>query len=414
MNIDTATNLFEMALQLEKPWFISNIDLNKEQKKLNITLDFPRGSVFRCSKCGCEVKAYDTEEKTWRHMNFFQYECYLKARVPRLNCSVDGIHQVELPWARSGSSFTLLFEALLFTLSGEMPVQRVADLVSEDDEKIWRMLHHYVHKARESEDYYSVSKIGMDETSMKKNHNYVTIAVDLEKKRTIFVTDGKDSAAVEKFEKDYTKHGGLAENVTQFSIDMSPAFIKGVTENFPNAEIVFDKFHIIKIINEALDKVRRSEVSEQSILRNMKYLFLKNRANLDQAQRDYLEKIESMPSLNLKTIRAYHIRENFQEIYKEQTAEQFENSLKRWYWWASHSRIEPMVKAAATIKGHWNGVLKWFEHKINNGILEGLNSLIQTAKAKARGFRTLKNFSTIIYMITGKLNFEQFGFTHTI
>ena len=165
--------------------------------------------------------------------------------------------------------------------------------------------------------------------------------------RTIFVAEGKDAAVVEKFEKDFTKHSGIAEHVMQFSIDMSPAFIKGVTDNFPNAEIVFDKFHIIKIINEALDKVRRSEVSEQSILRKTKYLFLKNRSNLDQAQRDYLEKIESMPSMNLKTVRAYHIRENFQEIYKEQTAEQFEESLKRWYWWASHSRIEPMVKCSA-------------------------------------------------------------------
>jgi transposase len=144
-------------------------------------------------------------------------------------------------------------------------------------------------------------------------------------------------------------------------------------------------------------------------LKGQKYLFLKNRDNLTEFQLQTLQSIESIPKLNLKTMRAYHIRENFQEIYKEETKEEFERSLKRWYFWATHSRIEEIKKAAKTIKRHWIGVLRWYDSKISNGILEGLNSVVQAAKAKARGYRTFKNLKTIIYMLTGKLDYTKVG-----
>ncbi|MCX5731776.1 MAG: transposase [Deltaproteobacteria bacterium] len=164
---------------------------------------------------------------------------------------------------------------------------------------------------------------------------------------------------------------------------------------------------IMKIINTAVDDVRKAEVKEQSLLRGQKYIFLKNRKNLTEAQQKSLKAIEAMPRLNLKTVRAYHIRENFQEIYKEETREGFMRALKKWYFWATHSRIGPIRDAAKTIRRHWSGVLHWYDSKINNGILEGLNSLVQATKAKARGYRTFKNLKTIIYMLTGKLDFTK-------
>jgi len=165
----------------------------------------------------------------------------------------------------------------------------------------------------------------------------------------------------------------------------------------------------MKIINKAVDDVRKAEVGEQEILRGQKYLFLKNRERLTVGQEKALREIESMPRLNLKTMRAYHIRENFQGIYKEKTQEGFEAALKKWYFWATHSRIEAIKEAAKTIKRHWEGVIRWYESKVSNGILEGLNSLVQAAKAKARGYRTFKNLKTIIYMITGKLDYSKVG-----
>ncbi len=160
----------------------------------------------------------------------------------------------------------------------------------------------------------------------------------------------------------------------------------------------------MKIINAAVDSVRKAEAKEQYLLRGQKYLFLKNRDNLTESQRKSLNTIESMPRINLKTVRAYHIRENFQEIYKEATQEGFERALKKWYFWATHSRIEEIKEAAKTVKRHWSGVLRWYVSRINNGILEGLNRLVQAAKAKARGYRTFKNLKTIIYMLYMKMS----------
>jgi transposase len=286
-----------------------------------------------------------------------------------------------------------------------MPVNSAARILGVDDNKLWRMIQFYVEKALAETDLSMVSKIGADETSKRKGHDYITLIMDLIEKCTIFVAEGKSSDTIENFKKELIAHGGAPENITDASIDMSPAFIKGLRENFPNAEITFDKFHISKIINEAVDKIRKRELGEQNVLRGMKYVFLKNRENLTESQHRKLKILESVPNLNLKTTKALHIREAFQEIYKENDQVGFERMLKRWYFWATHSRLEPIIEAAKTIKSHWNGVLKWFESRVSNGILEGINSLIQAAKAKARGYRTFRNFRAIVFMLTGKLDF---------
>lgn len=208
---------------------------------------------------------------------------------------------------------------------------------------------------------------------------------------------------------DFVAHNGSPERITDAAIDMSPAFIKGMEDAFPNAAITFDKFHIMKILSTAVDAVRKQEVKEQEMLRGTKYLWLKNRDNLTVNQKALLARMESLPRFNIKTLRAFHIRENFQLIYRESTQRGFATLLKKWYFWATHSRIPEIIDAAKTIRKHWEGIICWYTSKIDNGILEGLNSLIQAAKAKARGYRTFDNFKTIIYLITGKLDFSKTG-----
>ena len=407
--MEALESLFAKALKLEPPWMITKVEFDESGGVIKVFIDFPRGSLFSCPTCGKAVKAYDTTEKEWRHLSFFQYACYLVVRVPRIDCPDDGILQIDVPWARDGADFTLLFESLAMILVREMPVNKVSQIIKVDDNKLWRMMHHYTEAAREKDDYFGVKQLGVDETSKAKGHDYVSLFVDLEKKRTIFVAEGKGSETMALFTEDFKEHQGNPHAVTDVSIDMSPAFIKGVEDNLPNAAITFDKYHIMKIINTAVDDVRKAETKEQDLLRGQKYLFLKNRENLTESQLTILKTIESMPRLNLKTVRAYHIRENFQEIYKEKTREGFERALKKWYFWATHSRIEPIKEVAKTIRRHWSGVLRWYDSKINNGILEGLNSLVQAAKAKARGYRTFKNLKTMIYMLTGKLDYSKVG-----
>jgi transposase len=402
-------NLFEKALHIKEPWYIEEIRFNENEKKLEIKINFKSGATFHYESkqegINGNYKAYDTIEKRWRHLNFFEHECYLICRTPRIKTEDGKVRLINPPWAGINSGFTMLFEALLIELASNMPIHKVALLTKVSDYKIWNMLDKYIDLARENEDYSEVDTIGMDETSKSKNHDYISLFVDLKKRRTIFIAEGKGSQTVKEFSEDFEKHKGEVTNIKDISCDMSPAFIKGVNERFPNAQITFDKFHILKILNDAVDKVRKEEVKEYEILKKTKYIFLKNRGNLTKKQKAKLEEI-SISKLNFKTLRAYHIRENFQEIYKAESQTEFEYLLKKWYFWATHSRIKPIIDAAKTIKNHWDGVINWKKSLITNAVLEGLNSVIQAIKAKARGFRTFKNLKIMAYLATGELNFQ--------
>jgi transposase len=401
--------LFGKALGLERPWQVMRIDFDQVDQQLNLFLDFPRGSTFPCPTCGTPSPVHDTSEKRWRHLNFFQHECYLTARVPRVLCTTHGVHQVSLPWTRSGSGFSLLFEALVMILVREMPVAAAARILGVHGNRLWRIMAYYVDKAREYADYRFVTAIGVDETSIRKHHQYVSIVVDLAESQTIFAAEGKDGTILERFVEDLEAHGGSRKDITDVSIDMSPAFISGVQEHLPHAALTFDKYHVVKIINDAVDQVRRIEAKTVHDLKKLRYAFLKNRHNLTDHQREAVERLESLPGRLCKTIRAMHLRESFQSLYQEPSHAEFAQGLKKWYWWASHSRLEPMKDAARSIKKHWAGILRWWESRITNGVLEGLNSLIQAAKAKARGYRTSRNFITMIYLLTGKLDFRRTG-----
>jgi len=403
--------VFEQALGIQKPWVISKVNFDVKNKRLDVHISFEPGTRFEYlsedENIEGEFPVYDTKEKTWRHLNFFQHECYLHCRLPRVKPEDGKIRQIKPPWAGKSLGFTLLFEALLMQLCVEMPVNAVSRLTNVDDNKIWRMLAVYVEEARKDEDFSDVTQLGVDETSKRKHHDYVTLFVDLESHKTIFVTEGKDNTTIKDFVEDFEAHNGNSDDITDMSCDMSPAFIKGITENLPNAKITFDKFHLMKVINGALSNVRKAEAQENELLKGTKNIFDKNRENMTEKQLKHLQTKLELKGLRLKTVRAFHLRESFQEIYKAQTKNDFIQKLEKWYSWARRCRLEPMKEAAKTIKAHWDGVVQWYDSRINNGVLEGLNSLIQSAKSKARGFKTFKNFKIIIYLVTGDLDFTK-------
>jgi transposase len=398
--------LFTEALGIVAPWKITSLTFDPQKKQLNIEVEFERGSTFTYEdpKTGekGDYKAYDTIRKTWRHLNFFEHECYLHVKVPRIKPKDGGITMIFPPWSGNVNGFTLLFEALVLQLCKNMPVYQASRILNTTDHKLWRVLDCYVTKALNLADLSAVKAIGIDETSIKRGHNYISLFVDLIAKKTIFITEGKDHKTVTEFAQCLEEQGGKRENIKDVSCDMSPAFIKGVTQEFPDARITFDKFHILKIINEAVDAVRREEAKNNPLLKGARYCFIKNNQNLTAAQKT---KRESLSELNLKSMRALHIRENFQEIYKANTFEDFEKLLNKWYFWATHSKLKPIIKAAKTMKKHWDGILEWKRSQINNGILEGLNSIIQAAKRKARGYK-FEHFKVIAFLLTGKLNLQ--------
>ncbi len=406
----TQEELFSAAIGIQSPWYIEAISLDLPKGELNITVNFKRGSKFeyvdkQTGETG-EYKAYDTQEKKWRHMNFFQYRCYLHARIPRVKLGDGKIKQVKAPWEGVAHGFTLLFEALIMQFAKVMPVHQICQMVGTYDYKVWDIIQRYTQTCRELSDYSDVKQVGMDETAARRGHDYVTLFVDMQEKKTLFVTEGKSSETTKDFVVDLQEHGGEAQNIEQVSCDMSPAFIKGVEENLPMADITFDKFHIIKIINKAVDQVRKQEVKTNPMLKDSKFVFLKNQINYTVKQKEKYQSI-SMSKLNIKTFRALRIREAFQQIYLCDNKESFEPLLNKWYFWATHCRIPQIIEVAKTIKRHWKGVLNWANSRITNGILEGFNSIFQAAKAKARGYKKTETIKAIIYLLTAKLDFSQ-------
>jgi transposase len=407
------TDLFQQAIGLFSPWFIDHIDFSVEKKQLDVFVDFPKGTLFHYEEKGDEsgqkdicgdFPVYDTTEKVWRHLNFFQHECYLHCRVPRLNIGRGKTRVFLPPFTGLSRGFTLLFESLLLQFCKGMTIAEVSRLTQTSAHKLWEMIDRYVSAGRDLSDYVAVCQIGVDETAIARGHHYLTIFVDLLLRSVMFVTEGKDSSTIKAFSRELLQHNGNPESITDVSSDLSPAFIKGVKDYLPQAKITFDKFHVVKLINQAVDEVRRAEVETQPILKYARYSVLKNETNLTSKQRIKRQEL-LLSKRSLKTVRAMQLRENFQAIYTAPTQEDFVILLKRWYFWATHSRLPAMITVAKTIKTHWSGIVGWYESRINNGIMEGINSLVQAAKSKARGYRTIRNFTNIIYLLKGNLNF---------
>jgi transposase len=284
-----------------------------------------------------------------------------------------------------------------------MPVRAAARLVGEHDTKLWRVLHHWVERARERADYADVTRVAIDETAARRGHDYITLFVDIDRRRVLFVADGRDANTVAAFADDLEAHNGDASRIKEVCIDMSGPFIKGVDYNLTEAEITFDKFHAVKLVNDAVDKVRRAESKQRPELKRSRYLWLKNERHLSAEQSANLDALSKM---HLKTARAYRLRLAFQDIYEQPSPGWGELILERWYSWAVRSRLEPMKDAARTIMRHRDGILRWFTSKIANGLIEGINSLVQAAKAKARGYRSTRNLKAITYLIAGKLDLK--------
>jgi transposase len=397
-------DLFQQALGLVEPWEVVDVKFDAERRRLDLRVDFRKGARFPCPECGAAgCKVHDTESHTWRHLNFFQHEAYLTARVPRVICSEHGTRQVQVPWARERSDFTLLFEALVMAMVKEMPVKPVAGLVGEHDTKIWRVVHHYVDRAVEAQDLSGMEQLGIDDTSFRRGQSYVSVFCDLDpsERRAVFVCEGRDQQTVEQFAGFLKAHDGDPERISEVCQDMSQSYLAGVRENLKQAEVTFDRFHVKQKLSEAIDTVRRAEAKEhKELLRNTRYLWLKRPTNLTEKQQDWLDQLLQQP---LRTARAYEQALRFDAFY-ELDADRAEEYLRRWVQEVRATDLEPLHDFAETLEAHWPGVIRWHHTQVSNGLLEGLNSLIQAAKRRARGYRSSRNYKVMIYLVAGKLN----------
>ncbi len=407
--------IFGLALGLTgSPWKVVEVtlDLTRTPGRLDIRLDFPPGTRFPRASDGQLCTIYDTEEHSWRHMNFFQFECYLHAWVPRIDGrEPDGVKTVAVPWARPASGFTLLMEAMMVVLTQTgMTVAEAARTMAETPHRLWRVLFHHVDKAHEQIDVTAVTQLTVDETSMKKGQDYITVVCEpgcQEEKRAtrvLFVAEGKEATTVKEARIFLEEHGLPASQVKEVCADMSPTYAKGIRIEYPDARLVFDFFHVVQLLTTAVDKVRRREsVRFPDLLKGTRYLWLKNEENLTEVQQEHRRKLCQN---NLQTAKAHCHLAAFQDLLKAEEVEDAVSGLKWWYNWVCHSRIPEMIKVAKSIKAHWNGIVAYLETRLTNAGAEAMNGIIQTAKRKAKGFRSFLYFKTIIYLIGSKLKFD--------
>jgi len=389
-----ANLLFEKALGLGSGWKVVKSEMNVAERRLKLWLDFAKGAQFPCPQCEQWCPVHDTVEKKWRHLDFWQHRTELVARVPRIKCEEHGVLQSPVPWARPGSGFTLMMEAMILLLCQEMTVSAAAEHLGEHDTRLWRVLEHYVMEAHQKKDWSGVTRLMVDETSARRGHRYVTVMLDADSGELLLMVEGRSGEALAQFAQAMPAHGAQPAQITHVVMDMSPAYIAGAQKAFPQAQIVFDHFHTMKLAGEALDQVRKSLRAATAgglwALRGNVW----TRSAEQQALREQLCK--SYPKLG----RAMALRDHLQDVLASKEVE----ALQGWLGWAARSRLDPFRKLARTIKDHFEGILAFMETRLTNAAIEAVNGILQMAKRMARGFRNFHYFRLAAYLKAGHLN----------
>ena len=399
--------MFAQSIGLAEPWYIERAEFNEEKREVHIYVKARKTAKYACTECGAMCERYDDEEneRVWRHGDVVFFPCYVHCRRPRTDCKKHGVHVVEAPWARKGSRYTLLFESYAMLLMKSMPIEQARKLLRISHTSMRHILAYWVKKAVDNDDLSKVQAVCVDETSFKRGQSYVTVISDAEQRRVIDVEDGRDSKTIEKFSYKLESKGGDCEKITTFVSDMSSAYIGGKDLCFPNAQLVIDKFHIKKLMLDAMDEVRREEQGKQvSKQRNAgkKLLMIPESKQTEQQK----EAVFALSRKYPKTGRAFRMVQALDEMYKCNKPSEANEVFNKLTSWLKRSRLEPMKKVADTLRKHKKSILGYFHARVTNAVAEGINSLIQSAKRRARGFRTLESYKCMIYLVVGKLKLD--------
>lgn len=400
--------LFEAALGIEKPWYVRGVDFDAARKTLTISVDFVAGSRFPAPGVAGRHPVHDTQTKRLRHLNFFQHECYLEVRTPRLRLPDGRVMQIEPGWFGKLAGFTLLFEALVLAMAQQMTFAAVARLVNESWHRVHAICSRYVDLAVAAADLSAVTAVAIDETSYRRGHNYLTLAADAKQRRVVFVTQGRDAATIARFAEHLAQHNAAPTQLRSVSIDMSGAFIKGVADHLPNARVTFDKFHVVAHASAALDQTRRLEQKTDPSLKGLRWTLLKDRDRLSAAGRADLDALIARAA-SKRTARAWLYREHLREILDRKQINVVCAMLRQWCTNVLRSRVEPMKDVARMIRTHFDGIVAWSQTRQTTGFIEALNGLFQAAKRKARGYTRFATMRTVLFLIAGKLDFTPFN-----
>ena len=401
------TELYQALLGLKDPWRVREVKLDVSGGRVDVWLEERSGVKWGCPECGEEGGLYDhSPERVWRHLDTCQFGTYLHARLPRVNCSVHGVKQVAAPWAELGSRFTLVFENRLIDILKECDVTGAGRIAAVSWDEGWGIMDRAVIRGMKRKQGKVPEYVGIDEKSFAKRHKYETLVCDLVKGTVECVLQERTQESLEGYWGQFSLEE-LADTEA-IAMDMWEPYINATKELVPGADqkIVFDRFHVTRYVTDAVDKVRRQEhkvlkAQGDQTLKGTRYLWLMNPEKVPEWRQEEFSEIRK---LNLKTGRAWAIKESLRRFWDYRYPRNAEKYFRRWYFWATHSRLAPIAEAAKTLNTHLPNILTFIKHGITNATTEGLNNKIQTIKHMACGFRNRTHYRKAILFHCGGLD----------
>jgi len=409
-------DLYRQLLGLAEPWTVQRVEMDIPRLRVDVHLGHAPGARFACPACGCEFSVYDhAAERSWRHLDSCQFQTVLHARAPRVSCPEHGVRQAELPWAEPGGRFTRLFEALAIDVLLATDVKKAATILGMTWDEAWHIMERAVLRGRRTKPSAMPSMIGVDEKAIAKGHRYMTLVCDLEQATVEYIGQDRKQASLEAYFEAFEPEARQA--LQAISLDMWPPYINACRDKVPGADqkMVFDRFHIMRHVVDAVDTVRKREHKAlldtgDTTLTKSKYLWLYSAENVPEKSR---ERFNVLKNAQLKTARAWALKESLRELWNYSREGWARRFWQRWYFWATHSRLAPMIDAAKMIARHLPNVLTYFSHRISNAVAEGLNSKIATIQKRACGYRNAENFKIAVYFHCGGLDLWPHRWTHS-
>lgn len=400
------TELYRHLLGIGEPWRVESVDLNVTDKRVDVHVAHDDGVRFACPECSEACTIYDhSASRSWRHLDSCGFATFLVARPPRVECPEHGVLQALLPWAEPGSRFTAMFETLAIEVIKQTSITGAAEILSIGWDAAFGIMERAVRRGLDAKAFTVPARMGIDEKSIARRHTYLSLVYDLDAGSVEHIGDGRGLGALDDYFEAFNPDELAA--VEAVAMDMWGPYISSVSTHVPGAEnkIVFDPFHVVQHATDAVDKVRRAEhrvlrAAGDDSLTGTRYLWLYGAERVPERRR---EAFEELRGANLKTARAWAIKESLRDFYGYRSGAAATRHLSRWHNWATHSKLEPVIKVARMIRAHKHGVLNFFRHRITNAVPEAINNVIQTIKKRAQGFRNRNHFKTAIFFHCGGL-----------
>jgi len=395
---------YSQLLGIESPWQVKRVEVNLPLERVLIEVSWDALLPVVCPECGQACARHDhAPEREWRHLNVMEFVTVIRARVPRCQCPEHGVKTVRTPWAEPGAHWTLRFEAHAVELIlACRSLTQVAELLQMDWDGVQRLVARAVARGVARRELTAIRYVGLDEKSFLRGQSYVSVANDILGRRVLEVVPGRDQAAGEALWQ--VLPAEQRQKVEAAAMDMSGSFVAATRAQAPQAAIVHDKFHVAKMLNEAVDQTRRAEhirlqAKGDNTLKDTRFLWLKGEL-AEHQKAGFAELLE----INLHTAKAWAYKEQFAEFWWQPDAARGAAFFKDWIRSVNRTRLTRIKAVAKTLQKHLTNLLTYFMHPITNAISEGFNSKIQALKSDARGFRSFANYRARILFHCGKLD----------